>query len=153
MNSSSNRLPTCSRHDEEHPQVVSSLLYTSTVSRPDLAKAAGVLSCFISKWNESHWKAAKHLLRYICGTTDLCLMFDGDCGMRILLGYADADWGGDMDTRRSTTGHVFKVYGGVVAWKSRRQSTVALSTIEAEYRGHAPMVSVTLTQDGPQARS
>jgi hypothetical protein len=131
--------------DEEHalakhlpfPQVVGSVLYASTISRPDLAEAAGVLSRFISKWNESHWKAAKHLLRYIRGTTDLCLMFDGDCGKRILLGYADADWGGDMDTRRSTTGYVFKVYGGVVAWKSRRQPTVALSTTEAEYMASA----------------
>jgi hypothetical protein len=94
--------------DKEHilakhlpfPQVVGSVLFTSTVSRPELAEAASVLSCFISKWNESHWKVAKHLLRYICDTTDLCLMFDGVCGKQILLGYADADWGGNMDTRR-----------------------------------------------------
>jgi hypothetical protein len=90
------------------PNIYRSLKYASTVSRPDLAEAAGVLSRFISKWNDSHWKAAKHLFRYIRGTTDLCLMFDGDCGKRILLGYADADWGGDIDTRRSTTGYVFK---------------------------------------------
>lgn len=131
--------------DEEHaqschlsfPHVVGSILYGSTITRPDSAEAAGVLSRFISKWNESHWKAAKHLLRYIRGTTDLCLMFDGECGKRILLGYADADWGGDLETRRSTTGYVFKVYGGVVAWKSRRQPTVALSTTEAEYMASA----------------
>jgi len=53
------------------------------------------------------------------------------------LGYADADWGDDLDTRRSTTGYVFKVYGGTVAWKSRRQPTVALSTTEAEYMASA----------------
>jgi len=51
--------------------------------------------------------------------------------------YADADWGGDLDTRRSTTGYVFKVYDGIVAWKSRRQATVALSTTEAEYMAAA----------------
>jgi hypothetical protein len=51
-----------------------------------------------------------------------------------MLGYADADWGGgDMDTQRSTTGYIFKVFSGPVAWRSRRQPTVALSTCEAKY--------------------
>jgi hypothetical protein len=63
----------------------------------------------------------------------LCLTFDGTGEERLALGYADAGLGGDLDTRRSTTGYVFKVFGGVVAWKSKRQSTVALSTMEAEY--------------------
>ena len=104
-----------------YPQAVA-ILYASTVTRPDLSQAAGVLS------HESRWTAAKHLLRYIRGTSDLCLTFTAESGDRIALGYADADWGGDLDTRRSTTGYVFKVYGGTVAWKSRRQPTVALST-------------------------
>jgi len=129
--------------DEEHhaarhrayPQAVGAILYASTVTRPDLSQAAGVLSRFISKWNESHWKAAKHLLRYIRGS-DLCLTFTPESGDRIALGYADADWGRDLDTRRSTNGYI-KVYGGTVAWKSRRQPTVALSTTEAEYMASA----------------
>lgn len=74
----------------------------------------------------------KHLLRYIRGTTELCLTFDAEAGKRIILGYADADWGGCLDTRRSTTSYLFKTFGGLVAWKSRRQPTVALSTAEAE---------------------
>jgi hypothetical protein len=124
---------------KHHPyaQVVGSILYASTISRPDLAQPVSVLSRFISKYSENHWKAAKHLLRYIRGTSDLALTFNADSGGRILLGYADADWGGDLDTRRSTTGHIFKVYGGVVAWKSRRQPTVALTTTEAEYMASA----------------
>jgi hypothetical protein len=65
------------------------------------------------------------------------LTFDADAGKRIVLGYADADWGGDLDTRRSITGYVFKVFGGIVAWKSKRKSTVALSTMEAEYMSSA----------------
>lgn len=120
-----------------YPQIVGSILYASTISRPDLSQPASVLSRFISKWNDTHYQAAKHLLRYIRGTTDLCLVFDGNCGKRIIQGYADADWGGDLDTRRSTTGYIFKVYGGTIAWKSRRQPTVALSTTEAEYMASA----------------
>lgn len=116
----------------DYPQIVGSVMYSATTSRPDLAYPAGVLARFIGKWSMSHYKAAKHLLRYIRGTTDLCLTFDAEAGKRIILGYADADWGGCLDTRRSTTGYLFKTFGGLVAWKSRRQPTVALSTAEAE---------------------
>lgn len=80
---------------------------------------------------------AKHLLRYLRGTSDLCLTFDKEAGKRLLLGYADADWGGCQDTRCSTTGYVFKVFGSVVAWRARRQPTVSLSTAEAEYMASA----------------
>src|SRR4051812_870177 len=75
---------------------------------------------FIYKWNKSHWLAAKHLLRYLRGTTDLALTYDAKASQRVVLGYADADWGGCLDTRRSTTGYVFRTYGGTVAWKSPR---------------------------------
>ena len=113
-------------------QAVGGILYASTITRPDLAFPASLLSRYMSKYNTEHWKAAKHLLRYIRGTTDLCLTFNKENSNRIARGYADADWGGDLDTRRLTTGYIFKVYGGVVAWKRCRQNTVALSTTEAE---------------------
>jgi len=50
-----------------------------------------------------------------------------------LVGYSDADWAGDIDSRRSTTGYLFTIGGVPVSWKSKRQATVALSTAEAEY--------------------
>jgi hypothetical protein len=50
-----------------------------------------------------------------------------------LKGYCDADWGGDLDTRRSTTGYMFFIGDGAISWNSKRQPTVALSTTEAEY--------------------
>lgn len=118
--------------DKPFPQLAGSILYAATVTRPDLAYAASVLCRFISRWSMDHWKAAKHMLRYIRGTTDLCLTFDATAGKRALLGWADADWGGCLDTRRSTTGYVFNTYGGIVASKSKRQPTVALSTTQAE---------------------
>ena len=49
--------------------------------------------------------------------------------------YADASWANDLDTRRSTTGYLFKLNGNLISWKSQRQSTVALSSTEAEYMG------------------
>ena len=112
-------------------------MYAATITRPDIAHAAGILARTASKWNKTHVHAARHLLRYLRGPSDLCLTFDGTSGKRIALGYADADWGGCLDTRRSTTGYLFKTFGGPVAWKSRRQSTTALSTMEAEYMASA----------------
>lgn len=116
----------------DFPAMAGGILYAATITRPDLAYAAGLLCRFISKWDASIYNAAKHVLRYIRGTTDLSLTFDGHGTQRVILGYADADWGGCLDTRRSTTGYVFKTYGGIVAWKSRRQPSTALSTTHAE---------------------
>lgn len=50
-----------------------------------------------------------------------------------LTGYSDADWGGDAEERKSTTGYVFTKMGGAISWNSKRQDVVALSTCEAEY--------------------
>jgi ribonuclease HI len=54
-----------------------------------------------------------------------------------LCGYVDANYAGDIDTRRSTTGYVFTLGGGAIAWASKCQPTVACSTMEAEYMGAA----------------
>jgi hypothetical protein len=91
-------------------------------------------------------------VRYIGGTTDLCLTLDAEAGKRIILGYADADWRDRLETRRSTTGDLFKTFGGLGAWKGRRQPTVALSTAEAEimamnYTSHALIDHVTKRPD------
>ena len=64
---------------------------------------------------------------------NLCLTFRGD--LKPLMGYTDADWAGDQDTRRSTSGYVFGIGSGAISWQSKRQPTVALSTCEAEYIG------------------
>jgi hypothetical protein len=117
----------------DFPKMAASILYASTISRPDLAHGAGMMTRGMSKWNEEYMKAAKHLLRYIRGTLDYALLFNSFGNSRVLLGYADADWGGCLDTRRSTTGYSYHAFGGPVAWKSRRQPTVAHSTTEAEY--------------------
>jgi hypothetical protein len=72
------------------------------------------------------------VLRFLKGTKDLKIMY-GPGKEWELTGYSDADWGGERDTRRSTTGYGFTFYGGAISWQSRRQPTIARSMMEAEY--------------------
>jgi hypothetical protein len=86
-----------------------------------------------------HWQAAKGVVRYLSGTAALGIAF-GRGQETGLQGYCDADYAGDVDTRKSTTGYVFMLYGGAVTWCSKRQPTVAASTTEAEYIAAAQSV-------------
>lgn len=92
-----------------------------------------VVSKFNANPNTAHLTAAvKRVLRYLKGTVNLALKYEqSESGT--LIGFSDADWGGDQDDRRSTTGNMFFLSGGAVSWFSKKQATVALSTAEAEY--------------------
>lgn len=69
-----------------YPAIAGSVLYLSTITRPDIAYATGVLARYISKWSMDHYKAAKHLLRYLQNTSDLCLKYNTKLGKRVVLG-------------------------------------------------------------------
>ena len=85
----------------------------------------------MSKPSSMHWVMVKSILRYLKGTLDVKLCLGG---MALTLkGYCDADWGGDVNSRRSTMGYVFFLGQGAISWSSKRQPTIALSTTEAEY--------------------
>ncbi|KAK6276560.1 hypothetical protein POUND7_006269 [Theobroma cacao] len=77
-------------------------------------------------------EAVRRMLRYVKGKIDYGILYKKDKECK-LVGYCDADYTGDYDTRRSTTGYVFKLGSGVISWCSKRQPTVSLSTTEAEY--------------------
>ena len=74
----------------------------------------------------------KRIMRYLKGTVKLGLLYSKD-GSRKCIGYSDADWAGDIDDRKSTSGYLFQVSGAAVSWRSKKQSCVALSTAEAKY--------------------
>ena len=84
-------------------------------------------------------EAVRRILRYVKSTIDYDLLYKKgeDCK---LVGYYDADYAGDRDTRRSTTGYIFRLSFGTISWCSKRQQIVSLSTIEAGYRA-ATMVA------------
>ncbi|PPQ82476.1 hypothetical protein CVT24_002389, partial [Panaeolus cyanescens] len=117
--------------------VVGSLMYAMMGTRPDIAYATGLLGRFSTNPKRCHWEAAKRVLRYLKGTRDLELQFDGnDVSMDMSFhGYSDADWSGDPETSKSTSGYVFLSSRGAIGWASKRQSLVALSSTESEYVG------------------
>lgn len=116
-----------------YQSAVGSLMYAMLGTRPDLAYAVSVVSRYSSNPNDKHQKAVKRIFRYLNGTVDLTLTYRGD--LMPLNGYTDADWAGDRDTRRSTSGFTFNIGSGALSWQSKRQPTVALSSCEAEYMG------------------
>ena len=112
---------------------VGSLIYLSQCTRPDIAFAAGTLAKFNSNPSPVHWKAVKHLFRYLQGTKDYELVYQSDDEEEIFITYSDSNHGACADTERSTGGYVVKISSGAVSWSSELQSVVALSTTEAEY--------------------
>jgi antitoxin component of MazEF toxin-antitoxin module len=82
---------------------------------------------------EEHWEAVKRILRYVQGTKNNKLVLGGVVGEAIMVGYTDADWGGNDNNRRSISGYCFLLGEGVVSWSSKKQTSVALSSTEAEY--------------------
>ena len=104
----------------------------SICTRPDITYSVSNLARFSQHPTREHWTGVKRLLRYLKGTADLGILYTREKSGE-LRGYTDADWGGDQDSRISTSGYVFLRAGGAVSWKSRKQQTVALSTAEAEY--------------------
>ena len=81
---------------------------------------------------EVHLVAVKHVLRYLKGTIDYGLRYAGDCNFG-LVGYTDSDWADSVLDRKSTSGCCFNLGSTAIAWRSRKQTSVALSTTEAEY--------------------
>ena len=111
------------------------LMYLSLCTRPDIAYAIGNLVKFCAKPTKVHWTALKRVLRYLKGTTNHGILYQRQetTPESELIGFADADWAGDVTDRRSTSGYVFCLSGGAISWRSKKQDCVALSTAEAEY--------------------
>ncbi|XP_060675580.1 secreted RxLR effector protein 161-like [Ziziphus jujuba] len=118
-----------------YQQLVGSLIYL-TLTRPDISFVVGVVSRYMQSPKKPHLEAVRRILRYVKGTINLGLLYKRGEECK-LVGYYDADYAGDHDTRRSTTGYIFSLGSGAVSWCSKRQPTVSLSTTEVEYRAAA----------------
>lgn len=119
--------------DVPYREAVGCLMFLGMVTRPDIAYAISVVSRFLSNHRDEHWNAVKRIYRFLIGTIVRGILYGQVEATPLLSGYSDADFAGDMDTRRSTTGCIFMLCGGAVTWAARRQRMVCLSTTEAEY--------------------
>ena len=111
---SSKQWPTIKKEKYEMGKVsyqsaVDSLMYAIVCTRPDIAYALGVVSRFMTNPGEAHWNTVKWILRYLKGTSRLCLCFGS--GDPVLQAYTDADYAGDADSRKSTSGYLMTYAG------------------------------------------
>jgi transposase InsO family protein len=113
-------------------ELVGCLLYIANSTRPDISTACSVLSQFRAQPTTAHWEEALRVLRYLKDTRMYALRLGG--GGEVMEAYVDADYAGCLDTRLSRSGFLIKVMGGVVSWASKKQSTIAQSTVEAEFQ-------------------
>jgi hypothetical protein len=123
-------------------QAIGSLMFAAVCSRPDILFEVCKCAQFCENPGKAHWTRVKRIMRFIKGTLDWKITYSRTPDH--LLGFCDSDWAGCLDTRRSTTGYIFTLAGAPIAWGSRRQKTVALSSTEAEYMAFGDAVKEAL---------
>ena len=124
---------------KDYRGLIGSLLYLTMCTRPDIAFPVKELSRMLDSPGREAWEAGQRLLEYIYNTHHFAIRYTRPSDFEefevkgMLHGYSDADWAGQKDDRRSTSGYVFLVAGAAISWASKTQKSVALSTAEAEY--------------------
>jgi len=113
-----------------YSKILGMLIWLSMCTRFDIVFAVNQLSRFSNAPRLVHWKAMKRLIRYLSGTRNYGLLYAKE-GSAEVVGYSDADWGGEA-SRRSTSGICFTLAGCAISWRSKTQRVVALSTAESE---------------------
>jgi len=99
-------------------QLVGSLMYLVN-TRPDICYAVNQLSQAMVKPTKLFWKAGKHVLRYLRGTSGYGLWYRHSDEVK-LCGFTDADWAGSPMDRKSTFGGIFSIGSTTISWYSRK---------------------------------
>lgn len=111
---------------------IGSTTYATSITRPDAARASNKLAEFLLNPSPAHMKAANRLIKYLYDTRHLALEYSASTTEPEFRCATDAAFGDDADTRKSTEGYLFKLFGGPIDWKSTRQKLVVKSSTEAE---------------------
>lgn len=140
------RYPDIAAADDIHyyQQQIGCLMYAATKTRPDLAWTTCFLARFMANPGPEQQLSIRKLWKYLSSTIDLGLLSEKPPpvppGTSNIVGYSDSDYGGDSDSRRSTTAYLFTLFGLALAWHSGLQKTVALSSCEAEYMAYTEAI-------------
>lgn len=120
--------------DKPYALLVGSVLYEQVCTKPDLAFTLSVLGMFQSNHGMAYWNAGKKVLRYLKRTQSYVLCYNYVDNLELVC-YTDADLGGCVDDRLSTSGYIFMLVKGTVSWRSKKQQTMAVSTMKSGYVG------------------
>ncbi|KAI9908449.1 hypothetical protein PsorP6_016505 [Peronosclerospora sorghi] len=119
---------------KRYRELIGSMLYIANGTRPDICVSICELSQHLEAPKPAHMNAAILVLRYLASTSKFGLCYSrNDTTMINPVVYVDANWGGDVNNRRSTSVVLILLCGEPVIYKSKRQRSVALSSAEAEY--------------------
>jgi hypothetical protein len=112
-----------------YSQIIGSLMYLAGATRPDISFAVSKLSRFTSNLGSDHWCALERVMTYLRGTSPYGLHYTGYPA--VLEGYSDSNWISDAAEIKATSGYIFTI-GGAASWRSRKQTILTKSTMEAE---------------------
>jgi hypothetical protein len=114
----------------KYGSLVGALMFIAVSTRPDIAFVVGALARYVSKPCETHWRMALEVMAYLKGTKEYGVILGG--AGNSVVGYADSDWGTDVDDRMSVSGGIIFWGETILSWHSRKQKMISLSTAEAE---------------------
>jgi len=130
----------CSKNDLEREQIknilyasaVGSLMYAQVCTRSDITFVVGMLRRYQSNLGLDHLRATKIVMRYLQGTKDYMLMYRRAYNLEII-GYSESDFTGCIDSCKSISGYIFLMIGGVVSWRSAKQTLTATFAMKVEF--------------------
>jgi hypothetical protein len=105
-----------SRDQLRYSQIIGSLMYLASATRPNISFAVSNLSRYISNPDDDHWHTLERVLRYLKGTMSFGIHYSGH--LAVLEGYSDSNWISDIDQIYATSGYVFTLRGSAVSWRS-----------------------------------
>lgn len=116
-----------------YTSLISSLMFIAVATRPDIAYAVNRLVMYTANPDLHHWTATKRILRYLSGTHNQGITYlAGNNTKRKLTGYSDTSLA-SLNDMSSVSGYVFLAAGGVITWRSKKQTAILWSSTEAEY--------------------